>query len=140
MSGFVVDASVAMKWCLPEEHSDAAWTLLSQSDPLHVPDFFYLEVDSALCKWVRRRQLTQVDAADARAAIRRVLLHVHPTGQLSDGAWQIASELRCTYYDGLYLALAARVDGVLVTGDRRLHRGISRGPFADRIAWIGDVG
>ena len=72
--------------------------------------------------------------------MRRVPVHVHPTDQLIDSAWRIANATRCTYYDALYLALAVRADAVLVTADGRLHRNISQGELADRIAWVGDMG
>lgn len=37
MSVFVVDASVALKWYVPEVHSEDALRLLRRGDEFHVP-------------------------------------------------------------------------------------------------------
>lgn len=41
MSKFVVDANVAIKWVLPEIHSEIAQRLLDDVYELLVPDFFF---------------------------------------------------------------------------------------------------
>ena len=42
MTQFVVDANVAIKWVLPEIHSEIALKLLDDDNELLVPDFFWL--------------------------------------------------------------------------------------------------
>lgn len=51
MTKHVVDASLAVKWLVPETNSLAAFELLSQAD-LHLcaPDFMFAEVGNALYK------------------------------------------------------------------------------------------
>ena len=61
MSTYVVDASVAAKWFIEEEHTAAARSVLDQRNDLHVPDIFLVETDSIVCKWVRRGIITAVD-------------------------------------------------------------------------------
>ncbi len=43
MKRFVIDANVAIKWVLPEIHSETAWKLLEPEYDGLVPDFFFLE-------------------------------------------------------------------------------------------------
>ncbi len=50
MSHYVVDASVAVKWFVPEAHSDSALRLRDQAHTLHVPAFFTLEFANACAK------------------------------------------------------------------------------------------
>jgi len=57
VSHYVVDASVAVKWFVPEGHSDSALRLRDQTHTLHVPAFFTLEFANALCKKLRREEL-----------------------------------------------------------------------------------
>jgi predicted nucleic acid-binding protein len=55
----VVDASVAVKWFLPEIHWEAAWRLRDSQIALQVPAFFELEFGNVLCKKVRRGELSR---------------------------------------------------------------------------------
>jgi hypothetical protein len=49
MADVVVDASVVIKWHVPEIHSDAALRLLRDDGPaLHVPDLLFAEVGNIL--------------------------------------------------------------------------------------------
>ena len=58
MSRYVVDASVAIKWVLPETHSEAALRLQHSNHHLHAPTFATLELGNVLIKKVRRGELT----------------------------------------------------------------------------------
>jgi predicted nucleic acid-binding protein len=44
VSRFVIDASVEIKWFIPEVHSAAAQRLLSGNHELLIPDLFFPEV------------------------------------------------------------------------------------------------
>lgn len=54
MNGYVVDAGVAIKWFIPEIHSEAALQINRLQSRLHVPAFIRLEVGSILAKKIRR--------------------------------------------------------------------------------------
>ena len=58
MTKFVVDANVAIKWVIPEIHSEAASRLLNNSNTLLVPDFFFSEIGNIFWKQVRFNSLT----------------------------------------------------------------------------------
>jgi predicted nucleic acid-binding protein len=139
VSVLVVDASVAAKWYLEEAHTDAARRALSPDHELHVPDFFFLEMDSVFCKHLRRGDISAQHAADSRAAVRRVPMQVWPFGQLQEAAYSTANRARLSIYDCLYVALAALVGGQVVTADSSLRRAVADGPLADHVLWVEDV-
>ena len=47
MTPYIVDASVGIKWLLPESGTRDALRVRSSGNPLHVPSFFDLELTSA---------------------------------------------------------------------------------------------
>ena len=49
----VVDASVAVKWLVAEEESDAARELLESGEELHAPGLMASEIANALCRKAR---------------------------------------------------------------------------------------
>lgn len=58
MSRYVVDASVAIKWFLPEIHSEEALRLRISRDRLHVPALMTLELGNVRPKgFVEERSL-----------------------------------------------------------------------------------
>ena len=139
MSVFVVDSSVAAKWFSNEAHADAALAVLDESNDLHAPDFFLIEFDNVVCKWVRRGLLSAREGVDVREAVRQCPVELHPFAALMDSAFAIANETQRSLYDCLYVALAALLDGSMVTADRRLCDAIASGPFAAHITWVEDA-
>ena len=111
MSVYVVDACVAAKWFLNEDFTEDARRLLRPGNRLHAPEFLLLEVDSLLCRRVRRKELTAVAAADARARLRQLPIEFYRTEALEDRAFEMAIETRCSPYDCLYVVLATLLDG-----------------------------
>jgi predicted nucleic acid-binding protein len=63
MSVAVVDASVGVKWFLPEDHSAEARQWRSSPDELHTLAFFFdLEIANVLWKKVQRAEISRADA------------------------------------------------------------------------------
>ena len=140
MSRFVVDASVAIKWYLPEPHDDCAARLRREGTDLDAPDLLYAEVANALWKRVRRGELTTEVAGRIVDAISRLPIEVHPSRLLSGAALQIACSTGLTVHDSLYLATALLTDGRLVTADRRLFEaGRRKAPLRHRVLWVEDI-
>ncbi|MBM4042189.1 MAG: type II toxin-antitoxin system VapC family toxin [Planctomycetes bacterium] len=139
MSLYVVDACVAAKWFLEEEFTDAARRVLRQGNRLHAPSFLLLEVDSLLCRRVRRKELSAADATEARARLRQLPIAFHGAARLQDQAFEMALRARCSPYDCLYIVLAAILGGHVVTADRKLVRTLTNTPLADYLAWVEDV-
>jgi hypothetical protein len=139
VSLLIVDASVAVKWFFEEEHAGAALSVRDPRHERHAPDFFLVEMDSVLAKFIRRGVLTLADAEQARLVLRETRIQLHPSLPLLDSAWTIANQTRAGIYDSLYLALAVLLKGKVVTADRKLLRSVARTPFAKQVVWVEDV-
>jgi predicted nucleic acid-binding protein len=139
MSRFVVDASVALKWLLPEDHCEAARRLLADGHALFAPDLLFCEVGNALWKRVRRGELNSEDAESALTALGRIPLAVQPCAPLAVSALVITCHLRRTVYDSLYLALAVQQDASFATADERLVNALKSTPLASRVRWVEDI-
>ena len=141
MSGFVVDASVAVKWVVGEDGSDSAAALLDH--PLAAPDLLCPECANILWKKVGRGQLTAEEADAAAAALEAAEVELHSTCAYLALATRMAVTLNHPAYDCFYLALAEALDRPLVTADRRLVGVVRADPqarFADRIVPLAELG
>jgi predicted nucleic acid-binding protein len=136
---FVVDASVAIKWFLPEIHSDAALRLLAEQHTLHAPDLIFSEFGNVLWKRVRKNEICKNEAN----AILEGLLTLHLQAQPSQLLIPLALEIACgenrTVYDSLYLAAAISLESWLVTPDAKFYRVLSKGPFSAHLLWVEDI-
>jgi predicted nucleic acid-binding protein len=116
----VVDASVAVKWILPEPGSSAAAALRDEDPNLIAPSFVTAEIGSALWKAIQRGIL---DRSDGIAAIEAALIWfqaVIPLEDLRARALALAIDLRHPIYDCFYIALAERENARLVTADEAM--------------------
>jgi predicted nucleic acid-binding protein len=116
----VVDASVAVKWVLPEPGSDRATAIRTADDDLVAPSLAYAEIGSAIWRAVLR---DGVPAAEARRDLKVAISHyrrIIPIAELADRALELATRLRHPIYDCFYMALAERERCPLITADRRL--------------------
>ncbi len=137
MSIYVVDASVAAKWFFDEPLSDEAIRLLDASHVLHVPDFFLLEIDSVLCKKMKRGEISEGEAQQIRSAVNIFPLQKHPFQLLMDPAFELAVQTRSSPYDCLYLILAIVLGAQMVTADRRFYENISQSQLtAENLCWV----
>lgn len=140
MNIYIVDASVAAKWFIEEDYRGAALSVLGENNRLHAPDFLLLEMDSIILKWIRRGIVTTAEGSDLRDAFSQYPIQRHPLVSLLDSAYAIAIQTQQSIYDCLYVALAALLDGKMVTADRRLYDGLADGPFAKHAVWVEDIG
>ena len=140
MSSYVVDASVVIKWFLPEPHWEAAARLRNSPDPdLQAPDLLLLEASNAFWKHVLRGDLEAEIARQAVEALAEVPIRWWGAQGLFAEAFQLALESRRSVYDCTYLALARQTNRLLVTADRRFYDALQNGPFASQLLWIEDV-
>lgn len=117
----VVDASVAVKWFLPEPGSSAARDLLFSADKLIAPALIRVEVAAAITRKVR---LAEISAAEAEAAcalwmdaLSKGVITLSPDGEDLMAAVALALRLRHPLQDCLYLAAAQRREGFVITAD-----------------------
>ena len=125
---YVLDASVALKWVLPEPLSDKARQLRDdyqkQLHELLSPDVFPAEIAHALTRAERRKIISVGDAAGFLADILQTAPILHSHLALLARATDISSRMRIGVYDCLYVTLAEREGCELVTADDRLVRNL----------------
>ena len=124
MSIFVVDASLVIKWFVPEIHSDAAGRWLEASHDYIAPELLFSEVGNAIWKKVRRQELTRAEGQQLILDVSRVAIEAVPMRNLLPDAVALALGLGTTVYDAMYLTLAVRLETEVITGDDR---------FADKV-------
>ena len=143
MIGYVVDASVAAKWCL---HLSGE-TLVEESLRLRdeytagqiafsVPDLFWPELGNIFWKAVRRDRVSRELADQGLQAISDLRIPTFPSHPLLGDAFKIATRFACTVYDCTYVALAVASDCVLVTADERLANTLAAHL---PVRWLGSV-
>lgn len=138
MKRAVVDASVAVKWFVPEVHSAAATRLLEPDFILSAPDLIGPELGNTVWKKVQRQELTREEATEILTAFPATGVELYPSSVLLASAVDLAVALDRTVYDSLYLALAVAQDCALITADQRFHLAVIESPLASHIHWIED--
>ncbi|NGZ99261.1 MAG: PIN domain nuclease [Nitrospira sp. WS110] len=139
MSGYVVDASVAIKWFIPEIHFEAAMQAKSLRQQLHVPAFLTLELGNVVAKKIRRDELTRADGETVLKELRNLPLQRHADERLFPAAYTLALDTRQSLYDCLYLALAETINGRLITADRKFYNALFGGSYGRRLIWVEDL-
>jgi predicted nucleic acid-binding protein len=140
LSAIVVDASVGVKWFVPEIHEAEARAWLSGPDALHVPAFFFdLEIANILWKKIRRAEITRADADLIISQLPTLPLTRHPESPLLASAFDLADRTQRTVYDCLYVALAVHLGGRMVTADQRLYNSLAATPWAPYLCWVADA-
>jgi predicted nucleic acid-binding protein len=132
VSVYVIDASVAAKWFLPAAREplagEALGLLRRYADgeiQFRVPGLFWAECANVMWKAVRQRRWPRAAASQALAALAGQNLPTTPSRDLLEEAFRIAITFDRTVYDGLYLALALRLQAPLVTADEKLANAVS---------------
>ena len=141
MTSVVVDASVAVKWCLPaqrEEFVAQAEELLDSCRRSEVrflvPDLFWLELANALWKAVRKGVISPDNATSALSLVHDLDIATVPSLEFVPHALELAMSLGRTVYDSLYVALAMHSKSVMITADEKLANALAaRLP----VKWLG---
>ena len=138
MSGYVVDASVAVKWLVTENFSDQAVRLLDGELTLIAPELLFAEAGNALWVMCRRGIITKADFAEAVGVLRAAPVSVPVSmRQLATSAGRLATDLDHPVYDCFYLALAVQEQLPVVTADRRFYDIVHKHPYlSDRIVHV----
>lgn len=120
----VVDASVALKWVVAEDGSDAANALLDRAAEeevtLAAPEHLLGEVGNGMRKRVAQKVLSVTDATIAFDAIRELGLEFVGGEDRWARTLRAALEWNLTTYDALYVCLAQDLGCDLITADRRV--------------------
>lgn len=139
MSRIVVDASVAVKWFVPEVHSDRAKRLLQGDFELLAPDLILAEVGNVLWKKTRRGEISVETGGNILRDFKRFPIRVYDSAELAELAWDLAIHFDRTFYDSLYLALARSLDCSLATADRRFYNSLQETLLVNSMLWVEDL-
>ena len=129
MSVFVVDASLVIKWFVPEIHSEAARRWLSASHDYVAPDLLFSEAGNAVWKKVRRKELEEAEGRQLVKDLGQVAVETVVTRSLLEDALALALTAGITVYDAMYLTLAVRLETEVITGDDRFAEKIAKHPL-----------
>ena len=132
----VVDASVAVKWFLPENLTEAADRLLTGGYALSAPDLVLVEVANTLWKKVRLGEMDESDADEALASLSAGTIELQSTAPLVPRALKIAHDTGHPVYDCVYLAAAEAKKAVVVTADRRFYETVNATNWTRYIAHL----
>ncbi|MGH9468207.1 MAG: type II toxin-antitoxin system VapC family toxin [Terriglobales bacterium] len=126
----MLDASVALAWCFPDEVSAAARMLLVslQGAALRVPALWATEIANGILSGARRRRLPAGVPEQFLAVLMQLPIEVvhEPFEEHVRQAVTLGREQNLTAYDAAYLALALRQQAVLATFDKQLRRAAMR--------------
>ena len=133
---FVVDASVAASWLLPDERhvvAEAAYKRIAHEQAV-APALWWFELRNMLIVNERRGRLDSVKTARALRLLRALPVAID-TGVEEDTLMQLARRHRLTVYDAAYLELALRERLALATLDAAL----AAAARAEAVSLIGDA-
>ena len=136
----VVDASFALKWALPEQHTREALALWDRwqasSEQVIAPPIFRSEVTNVLHVRARRGHLARSDASEILDFLISTV-EISEPAPLYQRAFAMASEFHLgAAYDALYLALAESRGCEVWTADLKLVRSV-QGEFG-LVRWLGE--
>jgi predicted nucleic acid-binding protein len=122
---FVLDGSVAVAWCFPDEkaaYPQAVLDSLSGASAV-VPSLWHLEVGNSLLAGERRQRCTQADVASWLVFLNALPITVDD--ETATRAWSdalsVARAQNLSVYDAAYLELALRRGLALATLDEKLQ-------------------
>lgn len=128
----MVDASVAVKWFVEEDHSGAARYLLMRfgegSVDLFAPSILVYEVGNALWRMVDRLKLLKAKyPIDAYSSFLQLPIHYSElTKEDVSDSLGLSLDMGLTLYDMIYLKLSDKLAKTLITADGEILRKAGR--------------
>ena len=138
MTEYVVDASVAIKWFVPEILEAEAKRWLDPSHILYAPDLLPSEFGNILWKKARLKEITEAEARRIALELKQApIILLSSLGLLTD-ALTLAHSTGRTVYDCMYLAAAIKRGCQLVTADRKFYNALQSTSYKDYVVWVAD--
>ena len=138
---YILDASLVIKWFIPEIHSKKSVLLQKYSaSELFAPDFIQIECANILIKKVRRKEIQQSLADQIQATLLQMPVQLYSWQNLMVDAISVAHLTYRSIYDCLYLVLAKQLEGEMVTADKKLYFALKNSKEWGRyLMWIEDL-
>ena len=134
----VVDASVAVKWLIAEDGSDAAHRLAAGGDDLHAPRLMASEIANALWRKARLGEIERGRVGVLTAAVSEMPVRWHADETVCADAVRLALAFDRPVCDCVYLALAYRIGARVVTADLRFANALATTKHRDAIVTLTD--
>lgn len=135
---YVVDASVSVKWYVPEIYEQEATRLLKGKHRLHVPELILPEFSNIIWKKAKRGEITKAEGEKITGAFSRKRWTIHSHRRIIKSAYTGAAATGQTVYDWTYLALAISLSCEFATADERFYKALENTHFRKNLKWIGD--
>jgi predicted nucleic acid-binding protein len=140
----VIDASVLIKFFVPEVLADRAVFLLDSSaeedSSLMAPDLIYSESGNILWKKHRLKELTRSEVDKITDAIILLPIRTENSKTLLPLALGMAMTYGVTVYDAMYMSLARIYGTQMVTADRKLFEKVAGTDMKKHVSWLGHLG
>jgi predicted nucleic acid-binding protein len=137
----VVDASVAIRWFIPEVDWEAAAgvrrALVDFGLVMLVPELWYAEVANVVWK-KRAAGLPNREAARILSSLTGAAVESHWHVALLPMAYELAVRCRVTVYDALYLALGLSAGAPFVTADKSLQAQLAAAGYGEAVVALAD--
>jgi len=137
----VIDASVLIKFYVPEILLDRAERLLTDVEKGHIelsaPDLIYPEAGNILWKKQRLKELTRSELEEITDTILSLPLKIGGSKSILPLAVDIAIAYGITVYDAIYVGLAKVYETTLITADRKLVDLLAKTDLKDSVIWLG---
>jgi predicted nucleic acid-binding protein len=126
LTGVVVDASVALSWCFPDEKSDYADSVLIalKGDSLIVPAIWPVEIANAVWVGERRKRIKPIDVRNFEDLLwdLTIVEISHSVAESMANLLPVARKHNLSAYDATYLDIALRRNAPLATLDLMLEK------------------
>jgi predicted nucleic acid-binding protein len=127
VSRFIVDASVVLAWCFPDEHSEVAERvakMFQYGDSAIAPSFWPYEILNALLVGEKRKRIshTLIHTFLNDLAALPIQLQMLSADAVFEKIQSVSRQFGLTPYDAAYLELATANGLPLATLDRDLIR------------------
>lgn len=134
----VIDASVAIKWLVHEHDSWMAVQLRDAGQALYAPFLLASEIANILWNKARMGEINKESAMrSSNLAMNFPLRWANDVDLLSE-AVEISLAIDHPAYDCMYIALANRIRGTLVTADTRLTRAVASTSYETMVVPLQD--
>jgi len=136
----VVDASVAVKWFVPETGHEAALAVLGSGETLIAPDLIVAETMHAMRKKLRTGDVTEEQFLRIGADLPSYFDEVAPSASATEEAARLSIRLDHGFYDRVYLALALTSSATLVTADETFQAKVLSAGLATAVRSLSEGG
>ncbi len=132
----VLDTSILVAYLLNEPVANLALEMLT-GPAAHAPDIIRLECGNALINALRQQRIEASQVLPRLDLVARLPFTEHDHRPYLRRAVELSLDHHRRPYDGIFIALAERLETVMITTDAKLVRGLHGTPLAKRVRLLG---